>query len=293
MPEIVPIEQMGTITATTQSPSAKLAAAPVAAVPVAPPKEEPAKTEAPRNIQDTRLAALTKKEQAIQREKRALQAERRAMEEKYSQVKPWEEAASLAKTNKLQAIEKLGITYDDLTNLALNQNPTSPEELAESRAAALVKKEIDLLRAENQKNQEQQQLLALTNARKQISSESRTLAETSPDFPLVKALKGFDTVTEFVEQTYYDTGKLIPVEEATREYESFVRNEVLELAKTDPKILEALTSAPKQAVPQAATNTQKPQTLTHKTTVAPPASKPLTPAEKRQRAIDVFYGRVS
>ena len=294
MAQIAPYDAMTTITPATTPVSQKLGIVtqPDATGAVVPTPESnvPRGTEPSKQLDSERFAALSRKERQLLRQRRDLQQQQKTLADQY---KPWQEAAELAKVNKLQAIEKLGITYDDLTNLALGSGHT-PEQLAELKAKEIVQREIQQLREEQSKLQQQQQQQAISTARSQISTEAKTLAETTPDFPLVKAIKGFDTITALVEQTYYQTGNIIPVEEATKEYENFLKEEVLQLAKLDPIKNEILKMVQPQAVqkttPPSAVQ-QKPQTLTHKAIAPIPSVAAMTPEQRRQRAIDVFYGR--
>lgn len=241
---------------------------------------------------DPRFIALSKKEKEILRKQKEMEEREKLLSEKY---KPYEELQELSKTNKLKALEKLGMSYDELTNLYLGQNPMTPEQIAEFKANQIVEEKFKEFTTRQQEQQAEQQKHSYTQALAQITQEAEAIASKDDAYPLVKNTKSFDTITSLVEQTYHETGRIMPVEEAMQEVESFLEEKMLEIAKLD-KIRSKLLATEEQK-PQSPTEKsetpQKPQTLTHKTTVAPAGSKPLTPQEKWQKAIDVFYGRAT
>lgn len=296
MPIIQPLaEAKAAMTVTTQQPSAKLASS-QSQIPTATPStpEVPRETlETPANPApasqspkpDPRFTALSKKEQQL----RARERELKSLEASF---KPWQEAATLAQTNKLEALKRLGISYDDLTNQFLGtEAQLTPEQMAVQKAEEVTKNQLDAFRKEQQDNLQKAQTQAYQQAKQQIAQEAQEIAQ--PDkFPLVNKIKGFDTVSDYIEQEFHATGKIIPIEAATLEYENFVKNEILELAKLDVIKSEILKlQEPKQTPTQAAVNPQKPQTLTHKQTVAPPSTEPANEsyAQKKQRIIQKYW----
>lgn len=305
MPEILPANQILTIQAKTQSPSARVAQqAPSQSEPSKEPIEapkqqstEPATENVPRETapkeedkSKVQFAALSKKERILLQRDRELKALEKQLQEKESRYKGWEEAAVLAQTNKLEAIKRLGITYDDLTNIALGQSTATPEQIAEMKAQETVQKQLAEFRKEQEQYQITQQQRAYEQARQQIAAETRELA-TIDNFPLVHTMKAEDTVVELIEQTFHETGKVMSVEAAIKEVEQYLEEKALEIAKLEKirsKVVDKETK-PEPAIQQV---NQQPTTLTHKSTVAPAApTTKQTSEERRRRAIEVFYGR--
>ncbi len=263
--------------------------------PKAPPSPVPTPEEnVPRETKpevDPKFAALSRKEKEILVQRRQLAAERKQLEEQY---KPWIEAKEIATRSKLEAAKKLwgGNPYEDMTAELVGMPPQTPEQIAADIARQEAQKIIDTAFKAQQEQMSQLQQQQYDATKKQISLEIREIAQ--PDtFPLVNHLKGFDTVTEYVEMMFHQTGELISREAATKAYEDFLDENIEPLLKIEKVRNKVLGSQEQKPVPSPSVQTQvqQPRTLTHKTMVAPPAPKPMTSAEKRQRAIDVFYGR--
>lgn len=253
---------------------------PTPPIPGPEPKVEPA-----ANPDAARFAAIAKKEKALRQQQRMLQQQRAQLEQ---QMKPWQEASETAKQSKLEAIKKLGFSYDELTQEALNQEAPTPEYLAERAAQRIVEQKM----AEMQKQQAAQQAQEYEKALIQIQSEAKQIVTASEDFPVLKETGNYEAVSEYMKLIFDQEKRIIPVSEAVKHMEEFLEEEALKIAsiaKIRSKLVEQSTPQPQAS--STAPNTQKPQTLTHKLTTAAAASPTsLTPEERRKRAIDIFYG---
>jgi hypothetical protein len=289
-----PIQQ----TQTTQTISAKLAAAAqAAAVPPektenptvpAPTENVPRGTEEPKietkREEDGRFAALSRKEKEILRRDRDLKEREKLLQEKY---KPWEEASQLAPQSKLQALQKLGFTYDDITNEFLGVSNLTPEQLAERKAEEIANRKFEEFQKKQEQLTLQNQQQAYHQALKQISLEVKQACDPEK-FPIVNEIKGHDTVTQYIEQTYHATGEILSREQALQDYEDFIAEEWDKVLK-NPKIRSKfLTQESPTQNPVSQPANPKPQTLIHKTTVAPTASKPTTWEEKKRFLIEKY-----
>lgn len=294
MPQILPMDAVtGVVTPTTTLPSAKLAAAVAAATPETTPIVEAVPTiavEKPKVDDDaTRIGALLRKEKILRAKERQLKEQ----EENYKrQFQPWQEASELAKSNKLEALKKLGISYDDLTTQMLNGGNLPPEVIAEQKAEAAAQRKFEAFKKQQDDERATEQKKNYEDALKNIGLEAKGLSESSDKFPLVKASEAFNDIGRDIEAEFHRTGRIMSVEEACTKMEQEIYDGLLELSKIDKirsKLLEV--EAPKTPETAKVQEIPKISTLTHKTTAATPATKPLTAAEKRQKAIDVFYGR--
>lgn len=298
MPEIIPLGQHATVTPTTTPPSVKLQEQLQASEQSPPNVEAPAPAgELAKDPEAEKFEKFSRLEKKLLYERKKLEEQRKAVEEKEARLKPYEEAQSLASQRQaLKAIEKLGITYDDLTNLVLNQGNLTPEQIAEQKAESIVTQRINELQKQQAEAAEKAQAEQYQRALQQITQEAQNLAAQSQDFPLVKHMEAYDTVTALIEQTFHQTSRIMPVEEAMKEVENYLEENTLQVAKLD-KIKNKLFPAqeePQKQAPVAPAQSQQPKTLTHRVATAPtPAAKNLTAEEKRQRAIDIFYGRVT
>lgn len=311
MPRIEPIEPgqtIGTVTPDTTAPSQKKIEAlqqkiaestveteqkPAQAKPTA---ETPAKEiTADTSPQDAmRIAAAIRKEKQLRKQAKALEDERRKFQEESRAFEPWKEAAEMAKQNKLKALEKLGITYDELTQIMLNNGELPPATVAQQSAEEVTRREIAKLRAELAAEQQKNQEANYEQARKQIAFEAESIASTTDRYPLVKESEAYHDVSEYIEEEFHRTGKIIPVEVALEKMELQIAEGILRLAKIEKiksQLLPQESVQEQKIEPRVAQPNQKIQTITHKSTVPPPATRPTSESERIRRAIDAFNGR--
>lgn len=296
MPEIIPME-MGNISVNTQrTPAMRYAQAIAAATTQEAPVEAPKAPEitAETSPQDSvRIAALLRREKLLQKRSRELQERERLLKEQETSYSPWKEASELAKTNKLKAIEKLGIGYQDLTQQVLNDGNLPPDVLAAQKAEEIVSRRLAEIEVRQKEAQAEATRTQYANAMKHIDAEAKSMADASDKFPLVKELEAFHDITEHIEKTFHETGKILSVEEAAQIVEQGLFADLEKLFKIE-KIRSKFVPQPITEEPKIESATiqpvQKISTLTHKTTVNPPALKPMSINDRRERAIRAFRG---
>lgn len=293
MAEITPIGNPGQMSVTTQPPSQRMGAVsptppPEAAVEA--PAPPPEKTDEEKQS-DARFAALTRKEKQLFQMRKDLAQQKKMLGDQASKWKPYEDLEQVAKTNKLEAMRRLGISYEDLTQAMLGQEQQSPEQVAAIKAEEVVRQQLDIYQKQQQAQQQAQMQQHYEAAKQQIISEAKTLAQANQkDFQIVNKLNAYDTIGELIELTFHETGSLMPVEEAMKEVEAYYRAEMQEISQLDFIRSQLLESQdPKQGA-QPAANNQQPKTLTHKSTVSPPSNRPETWEEKKARIIQQYWG---
>ena len=294
MPEITPIADVTQMTAHTQTGSALLnrIQPPGEDVPretTAPVVEEPKKEDL-KEEEDPRFQALSRKEKLLLEERKQIAEERKRLEEEFA---PTRKLQQLSKTNKLDALRELGLTYDDLTNLVINQQPLTEEQKIEAKVQELVEKRIGSFEDKQQKMQVEQQQRQYEQVLQNLNVESKQfIAKNAAEFPLVNDYELSHTITEFIVTEHAKTGIVISVEEAARQIETRLEEKVLQAYKIE-KIRSKLTPQEPTKQAPAEQTSQQPKTLTHKQTATPPGGRALTDAERKQRAIDAFHGRLS
>jgi hypothetical protein len=256
--------------------------------------EAPAKAESPLS---ERHALLARREKQIRQREQALRTKEsaiRASEEaaKSAPVKPSFDEKEYVKRDRLTqdpftVLNELGLTYDQLTEMALNA--PKAEDMAMRNELRALRDELKAVKGEtesNKKSFEEQQ----TNARKQavneIKSQVTRLVSEDPAFETIKATRSVGDVVELIERTFDEDGILMSVEEAAQEVEEYLATEALRLAKLN-KIQQRLKP---QQVAQLKQNSQvsKQQgmkTLTNSVT----SSRPLS---ARERAILAFQNKL-
>lgn len=178
-----------------------------------------------------------------------------------------------------------GFTQEQFAQWALNPVPQlDPRMKAEVDA---LKAEIKALRTgqdETKQGFQEQQTKAYDNAVNQIRNEVRTLVTSDPEFETIKATDSAEDVVDLITRTFKEDGILLSTQEAAKEIEEFLMEEVLKLHKVN-KIQQKLkpaapaAPAPSEAKPSAA------KTLTN----SMGGTKPLS---AKDRAILAFKGQL-
>jgi hypothetical protein len=259
--------------------------------------EAPETSEAPEAPLSERHAQLARREKQLRQREQAI----RAKEQAAAQAKAAEDAAKaqamapsvdLSKyvsvddlvRDPFRILNEKGLTYDQLTELALNA--PKPEQLAMQNELKALRDELKAIKGdsektrksiEDQQNQSRQQ--AVTDIRHQVNK----LVSTDPSFEAIKATRSVNDVVELITKTYDEDGILMTVEEAAEQVEEYLTSEALRLARLN-KIQQRLKpQAPVQQNSQP-TQQQGMKTLTNSVT----SSRPLS---ARERALAAFHGK--
>lgn len=137
------------------------------------------------------------------------------------------------KQDPLSALEEAQVSWDELSQQAINRQPTDPRVMntiqrLESQIADMQKK-ADQAQVNYQEQQQQQYQAAL----KQIKADAKQLIYTDPEFETVKAMNAVNDVVELIERTYAKDGVVLSVEEATREVENYLIDEAMKITQID------------------------------------------------------------
>lgn len=294
------------------------------------PKVEVAK---PEDKISSKFAALSRKEREVYQKKQELKAEeariaelrskdeltlKEARAQIESERKEIEEFRALKKDNPLKVLEKLGITYQQLTDIVLNEGKPTPEQLLqntkeefESKFSALKReqeekeKAADARRAaeeekakkaldDEQKEIEAKRVEALDNFKSEIDEY---VSEKSEEYELTH-LNGashliFDTIEKYFEETASKdpngVGKVLTIKEAADAVEHYLEMQVeknLATKKLKAKASPQPTKEDPSVKPQAnATPSTKTLNNDLASSATVPASAARTEEERMRRAI--------
>lgn len=256
--------------------------------PEAKPEQKP--EEKPEEKKDdkfsSKFAALARRERQIL----AREVKAKELEAKFSN---YDKLDTEIRSNPLKYLQdKFGITYTDLTQMALNEGKPTPEHKLKEVEARLSEwerrqqEEADRKQKEaeeKQKSDEQAKYKAVLDGFvKQIGDFIETNAEA---YELTKAhSEGSALVYNVIDAHNAKTGRLMSIEEATKHVESYLEEEakkLLSLNKLKPKADPA-----KEASKETAPRSSAPTTLTNsaQTDVPTPQERPLTVDESLERA---------
>lgn len=221
-----------------------------------PAKATEQKTLSPQDVQLERkekalrahAQALKAREDAIKAKEAALAAPAQTPQEKFDASKyiPIEEF----KKNPWKYTQEAGVTYDDLTQQALN---------APSHEATQLMSVVDELKAEikalrdgqdgMKKGQEDAAQAAYKQAVDQIRTEVNQLVGNGEEFEAIKATGSQADVVELIEKTFKEDGYVMDVDTAAKQVEEYLAEEAYRLsqlkkiqARLKPKTQEELSA---------------------------------------------------
>lgn len=250
----------------------------------------------------SQYAILARKEKALRAKVQAQEAAIKAKEEAIAKreaeiaekMKSYDTdyiSKSKLSEDTITTLLEAGITYDQITQMALDQGQSQQDpqtKLAIQRLEAQVKAQEEAQRraekaAQDAQTQQYQQAVS------QIRNEARTLVSNDPNFETIKATNSVDDVVELIESTFKNDGVLLTVEEAANEVENYLAEQAYKLAQLK-KIQQRLQpkSQPLAEKQESSTKLQQEQpikTLTNSVGVA----RSLT---AKERAILAFKGQL-
>ena len=263
----------GTVGTEASAPAeAQVAAPEVAPAPVEPPKQERPGVD--------RFAALARKEAELVRKQQAFRTQQAEIARQADEVRAFQSFRQQAKTNPLEALKALGLTYDDVTNFVLNDNKPTPElEIGSLR------QEIESLKRttaeERQRMVEEQRRAAMTEQQQIVEAfreeVGEYVAQHADTYELTSLYGGSSLVADVIEEHFRQTNKLLTIPEAAKlveeHYEDLARKAqaTKKFAATQQKVAQAQEVA-QPAVPRtgptltnnlsasAATSTKQPRT---------------------------------
>lgn len=248
--------------------------------------------EAAPNPLSSQYAQLARKEKAIRAQARQLESERAAIQAQQAEIKAKEQRyqelslQERLKREPMAVLNELGVTYDQLTEAAINApKPLDPLVAEQQAKIKSLEEKLDKL----SKGIDDQRTDSYKQAVNQIKMETKHLVNSDEQFETIKATNSYDDVVDLIEQTYKQDGVLLSVEEAAKAVEDYLVEEAVKIARLK-KIQGRLT--PQQAkqvsvAPVETGNNKQGQMKTLTNNIA--STRQLTPKE---RAILAFKGEL-
>ena len=175
---------------------------------------------------DRKFAALSRKEKALR--ERELE-----LEKKFGSKEKELPLERRIRSNPLKALEELGLDYDKLTELALNDGRLTPD-----MQMKLMREEL-----ENDYKDKFNSLEERLNAKEKMEEEAKYDAvkqgfvgeiesfinENQSDFEYVAHNEATDVVYDVIEEHYNETGRILDIKEAVEAVESYLEEEAEKL----------------------------------------------------------------
>ena len=139
------------------------------------------------------------------------------------------------KKDPLRALEDMGLSYDKLTELALNDGKLTPEmqmRLMREELEGDYKKKFEDLEnrlLEKEKSDEQRRY---DDIQRGFQNEIEDFVESNADrYELIQANEANDIIYDVIEEHYNDTGRILDIEEAAEAVESYLEEEAEKIFK--------------------------------------------------------------
>lgn len=175
---------------------------------------------------------LTSKFEGLTRRERMLLQKEQELKSKLGQMGSLEELKSLASKDPAKVLERLGMSYDQLTDYYASQDPDAQKE----NITNSLKEEIDSLKSklsEQEKTQQQREIDRIRNAK--IESIKNLATKEGSEYGLIGHFGLFDDVLQFMAEHYQETGDILSEADAMAKVEDRLA-ENLKTLKNNPKI---------------------------------------------------------
>ena len=137
------------------------------------------------------------------------------------------------KKDPLRALEDMGLSYDKLTELALNDGKLTPEmqmRLMREELEGDYRKKFEELEnrlIEKEKSDEQRRY---DDIQRGFQNEIEDFVESNADrYELIKANEANDIIYDVIEEHYNETGRILDIEEAAEAVENYLEEEAEKL----------------------------------------------------------------
>ena len=193
-----------------------------------------------------KFAALSRREKEIRAKEAEYEQRIAELEQRFVAQEPQKETEIpfdvRLRQNPLKALESVGLSYDKLTELALNDGKLTPEmqmKLMREELETDYKSKFEDLEnrlVEKEKGLEEQRYEDIKlGFQNEIESFVNSNGE---EYELIKANDANDVVYEVIEEHYNETGKILDIKEAAEAVESYLEEEatkLLQLSKVRSK----------------------------------------------------------
>ncbi len=172
------------------------------------------------------------------------------------------------KADPLAVLEEEQVSWDELTQQAVNRQPTDPRVMSTIQKLEAKIAQLEESNKTSAKSQVEAQQAQYQAAVKQIKADAKQLVYTDPEFETVKAMNAVSDIVELIEATYKQDGIVLSVEEAAREVENYLVEEamkVTQLEKIKKRMAAANASRPTSETKTQETKQPQMKTLTNAT----------------------------
>ncbi len=212
-----------------------------------------------------KFAALSKKEKQIRQREAQLNAKMAELESKLKGLEPKAEPKKpniplerRLKENPLEALKEMGLSYEKLTELALNDGKVSVEDRLELMREQLEERhrsEIEAIRNELMEKEKKVEEERYKEVIQNFMGELTSFVNNNADYELIRANDAVPLVYEVIQQHHAKTGRILSNEDAANHVESHLLEEAKKLLKLKKLGYKEEPKVEKKPAPQPAAPT--------------------------------------
>lgn len=181
-----------------------------------------------------RFADLTKQARKVRDEQKAIAEERKRIAEVEKELEEYRQVKGKAKENPIEYLKSLGLTYQDITEIMLNDNKLTPEQqirLLNEKLDSQAKSREDDKKAQDEAKAKEE-AAANEQAVMEFKQSIRSHIEAKADqYELIAAQDAHDLVFEVIEQFWREHDSLPDMEVACRHVEGYLEDEARKIMR--------------------------------------------------------------
>lgn len=197
---------------------------------VAEAKAKEASNEAAQAKEREQKDLFTKKFTALSHKEKELKQREAKLEEKLKEFQSADMLKSQLKETPLKLLEEAGISYEDLTEMVLNEgSPTTEMMLKKIKEESM--SEIEKLRQEYIDDKKAEETAKYEQTLENFQNEIVSFVNDNEDYEFIRAQDRSDLVYEVIDLHHEETGRILDIKEAADAVEQHLYDKAKELAK--------------------------------------------------------------
>ena len=224
------------------------------------------------------LSALARKEQKFHQEQKAFREEKEQWEKEKADFIPKSDFKTKLQANAAEALKTLGLDYNELTDLLLNQSNTDDP-------VKKLQAEVESLKSAQTEQVSKQYEATVNQYRQEISK----LVQRDPNLVTIKEKAAEKVVLQHILDTFEKEGEILSVDEAAKDVEDYLVEDALK----NTRLTKVKAKLPPQDLVESKKTLPPPQrsqkTLTNSVESAPQRTlnqfQHLSPKERLMQAI--------
>lgn len=196
------------------------------------------------------------------------------------------------KQDPLSALAEAGVSYEELTQQIISQQPVDPRLQNTIRRLEGKIAQMEQEAQESKRSYADNQTQAYNAAVKQIELDAKALVKNDPNFEAIRVTGSTKDVVQLITETYNKDGILLTVEEAAQQVEDYLVEEGAKIARIEKIKKKIQASAPQVSskaaqtlAEQAVKKSQPMKTLTNNTSS-------MRQLSAKERAVLAFKGEL-